>query len=166
MVWTGRRARACSRPSAASSSSRRSGTPLTNWLAPGRRRRSPSPPTGRSWSPRSPRSLFGLGGIGVAWTLYGAKTSPVPRTWQLLEQKFYWDEAYDLALLPAGRRARARLARYVERPLIAGSIGEVTRGFGFGSREVGRVQNGLVRSYALALASGVAVLAVVFLSAR
>jgi hypothetical protein len=31
---------------------------------------------------------------------------------------------------------------------------------------VSRVQNGLVRSYALALASGVAVLAVVFLSTR
>jgi Na+-driven multidrug efflux pump len=35
-----------------------------------------------------------------------------------------------------------------------------------GSREVGRAQNGLVRSYALALAGGLAVLAVVFLSVR
>ena len=35
-----------------------------------------------------------------------------------------------------------------------------------GSGELGRVQNGLVRSYVLAIASGVAVLAVVFLSTR
>jgi NADH-quinone oxidoreductase subunit M len=49
---------------------------------------------------------------------------------------------------------------------VAGSIGEVTRSFRLGAGEVSRVQNGLVRSYALALASGVAVLAVVFLSTR
>ena len=54
----------------------------------------------------------------------------------------------------------------VERPLIAGSLSAVTSGAGFGSRELGRAQNGLVRSYALALAGGLAVLAVVFLAAR
>ena len=50
--------------------------------------------------------------------------------------------------------------------MIAGSIGEVTRGFRIGSGELSRVQNGLVRSYALALAGGIAVLAVVFLATR
>jgi hypothetical protein len=61
--------------------------------------------------------------------------------------------------------ARA-LRRYFEEPVVTRSIGEVTRGFRFGAGEVSRAQNGLVRSYALALASGVAVLAVVFLSTR
>jgi hypothetical protein len=42
----------------------------------------------------------------------------------------------------------------------------VTRSFLFGAGEVSRIQNGLVRSYALALAGGVAILAVVFLSTR
>jgi hypothetical protein len=42
----------------------------------------------------------------------------------------------------------------------------ITRGFGLGSRGVGLAQSGLVRSYALALAGGLAVLAVVFLSVR
>ena len=50
--------------------------------------------------------------------------------------------------------------------MIAGSITEVTRGFRIGSGELGRVQNGLVRLYALAIASGVAVLAVVFITTR
>jgi hypothetical protein len=54
----------------------------------------------------------------------------------------------------------------VEQPLIAGSLGAVARSTGLGSRELGRAQNGLVRSYALAVAAGVAVLAVVFLVAR
>jgi NADH-quinone oxidoreductase subunit L len=110
--------------------------------------------------------VFGLAGIAVAWTLYAAKTSPVPRAWQLLERKFYWDEAYDLLFYKPAVLLASGLARRVERPLIAGSIGEITRGFRLGSRELGRLQNGLVRSYALALASGIAVLAVVFLSTR
>jgi len=84
----------------------------------------------------------------------------------VLEKKFYFDEAYDLVFYKPAVAFSLALGRFVERPLIAGSIGEVTRGFGFGSRELGRFQNGLVRSYALALASGIAVLAVVFLWAR
>ena len=54
----------------------------------------------------------------------------------------------------------------VERPLIGGSISAVTGTAGLGSRELARAQTGLVRSYALALAGGLAVLAVVFLAAR
>ena len=86
--------------------------------------------------------------------------------WPILEHKYYFDEAYDLLFYRPAAAFAGALQRFVERPLIAGSIGEVTRSFGFGSRELGRVQNGLVRSYALALASGIAILAVVFLSAR
>jgi NADH-quinone oxidoreductase subunit L len=110
--------------------------------------------------------VFGLAGIAVAYTLYMAKTSQVPRTWPILEHKFYWDETYDLLFYRPAVALAQSLGRFVERPLIAGSIREVTQGFGLGSRELGRVQNGLVRSYALALASGLAILAVVFLSAR
>ena len=47
-----------------------------------------------------------------------------------------------------------------------GTIFLLRQGFRFGAGEVSRAQNGLVRSYALALASGVSVLAVVFLSTR
>ena len=110
--------------------------------------------------------VFGLAGIAVAWVLYGSKTATVPRTMPFLEHKFYFDEAYDLLFYKPAAAFAGAFQRFVERPLIAGSIGEVTRSFGFGSRGLGRVQNGLVRSYALALASGLAILAVVFLSAR
>jgi NADH-quinone oxidoreductase subunit L len=110
--------------------------------------------------------LLGLGGMYVAYELYSVKAVGAPRPLAVLERKFYWDELYDgLFYKPADRIARA-FARFIEQPVIAGSIGEVTRGFRVGSGELGRVQNGLVRSYALALASGIAVLAVVFLSTR
>jgi NADH-quinone oxidoreductase subunit L len=102
----------------------------------------------------------------LAYAMYAVKTMRVPKTVALFEKKFYWDELYDAILYkPAGLLSRG-LDRLVEQPVIAGSIGELTRGFRVGSGELGRVQNGLVRSYALALASGVAILAVVFISTR
>jgi NADH-quinone oxidoreductase subunit L len=114
--------------------------------------------------------VFGLAGILVAWSLYRAKTVQVPQALRSLafipEHKFYFDKIYDLVFYKAAVALSWTLQRLIERPLIAGTIGQVTGSFGFGSRELGRVQNGLVRSYALALASGLAILAVVFLSTR
>jgi NADH-quinone oxidoreductase subunit L len=110
--------------------------------------------------------LVGVAGIYVAFELYAARSVPVPRTRALLERKFYWDELYAwLFYRPADFTARA-FGRFIEQPVIAGSIRELTSGFRLGATELGRVQNGLVRSYALALTSGIAVLAVVFLATR
>jgi len=113
--------------------------------------------------------LFGLGGIAAAWAFYGAKRAPVPsvpRVQRALERKLWFDDLYDAVFYrPAVWLARA-LLRWVERLLIAGSITEV----GLGTRQAGRlaarVQTGLVRAYALALAGGLAVLVVVFISVR
>jgi NADH-quinone oxidoreductase subunit L len=114
--------------------------------------------------------VFGLAGIYTAWLYYGAKTAVISKELRafapVAEHKFYWDELYDWVFYRPAVLLAESLGRFVERPLIAGSIREVTQGFGFGSREVRRLQTGLVRSYALALASGLAVLAVVFLSTR
>lgn len=140
-------------------------TPLTTWLDPVTRPFAEA----TSWQEAIASLLvvlFGLGGIYVAHALYVTQTMRVPRTLPLLEHKLYWDEAYDLVFYrPADFVARA-LRRFFEQPVIAGSIGEITQGFRFGAGEVSRVQNGLVRSYVLALAAGVAVLAIVFLTTR
>ena len=110
--------------------------PITTWLEPG-----------RGAADRGDRHA-GADRLGRAPSLFGArrdrrrlarstsrKRCAVPKPWPLLEHKFYFDELYDRRLLPARRRAarRARCA-FVERPLIAGSIAEVTRGFRLGSR--------------------------------
>jgi NADH-quinone oxidoreductase subunit L len=140
-------------------------TPLTTWLAPVARPFAEA----TSWEEAVASAAavaVGAAGIYLAYAMYVAETVPVPQTWTVLEKKFYWDEAYDVAFYrPADVVARL-LGRFFELPVIAGSIGELTQGFRFGAGEVSRAQNGLVRSYALALASGVAVLAVVFLWTR
>jgi NADH-quinone oxidoreductase subunit L len=139
--------------------------PLTDWLIPA------AAPIAEATSAQEAVASFlavalGLGGIAVAWFFYAAKSAPVPAAPKLFERKFYWDELYNwLWYHPADLLSRG-LDAFVEQPLIAGTLAAVPRGFGLGSRELGRAQNGLVRSYALALAGGVAVLAVVFLSVR
>jgi NADH-quinone oxidoreductase subunit L len=113
--------------------------------------------------------LFGLGGIAVAWAYYGAKRAPVPRVPQVqraLERKLWFDDLYDAVFYrPAVWLAKA-LLRWVERLLIAGSITEVALGTRQAGRLTARIQTGFVRAYALALAGGLAVLVVVFISVR
>jgi NADH-quinone oxidoreductase subunit L len=113
--------------------------------------------------------VLGLAGIGVAWLLYGARVRAVPRQPALqrtLERKFYFDELYDAVFYrPAVWVAKA-LRRWVEEPLIFGTA----RDLADETRDIGglfaRVQTGLLRTYALAIASSVAVLAVVFVAVK
>jgi NADH-quinone oxidoreductase subunit L len=140
-------------------------TPITNWLDPVAP--NTADPSGTQELIASVCAVsLGLLGIWVAYLAYAKKTLKVPRPVTLFEKKFYWDELYDaIAYKPADLISRG-LGRFVELPLIGGSLTEVKRGFGLGAGELSRVQNGLVRFYVLALASGVAVLALVFLSTR
>jgi NADH-quinone oxidoreductase subunit L len=140
-------------------------TPLTDWL---------DPVAAPLVEPTNTQELIasvlavaaGLAGIAVSWAIYSAKRVAAPKPVRLFEKRFYWDELYDLIWYrPADAIARGLYA-FIEKPLIVGSLAAVTGGAGFGSRELGRAQNGLVRSYALALASGLAILIVVFVSVR
>jgi NADH-quinone oxidoreductase subunit L len=139
--------------------------PLTKWLEPVA---APTavPSDAQEWATSIIAVLIGLAGIGIAWWFYAAKRAKVPQPVRLFEKKFYWDELYDLIWYrPADYVARAFYA-FVETPLIAGSLRAVSEAFGLGSRELSFAQNGLVRTYAFALASGLAVLAVVFIAVR
>ncbi|MDQ3777836.1 MAG: NADH-quinone oxidoreductase subunit L, partial [Actinomycetota bacterium] len=92
---------------------------------------------------------FGLAGIGLAWWLYSARRARVPDVRPArrpLEEKLYWDRAYDLVFYrPASWLATAG-HRFVEQPLIAGSI----RGLTLGARAVAarttEAQTGLLRT--------------------
>jgi NADH-quinone oxidoreductase subunit L len=139
--------------------------PLSTWLGPVARPFT-EPTNTQEWLSSGIAIVMGLVGIGVAWAIYSAKRAEAPKAVRLFEQKFYWDELYDLLWYRTGDLVARGFYALVERPLIGGSLNALTGGVGLGSRELGRAQNGLVRSYALALAGGLAVLAVVFLAAR
>jgi NADH-quinone oxidoreductase subunit L len=114
--------------------------------------------------------LLALAGTALAWTVWG-KRSDVPERvrgrwpWaaRTLEQKFYFDEAYDLAFYEPSDRTASLAARYVEEPVFLRSLNDLGRGVREVSTRVAATQTGLLRSYALALATGLAVLAIVFL---
>ena len=111
-----------------------------------------------------------VGGIAVAWAVYrkpsersAAVRRRFPSAARALEHKFYFDEAYDLVFYKPTSAFAAWMLRRIEEPLVLRSLG----GLGTGVRDVsGRVaatQTGRVRGYVLALAVGLAVLAIVFL---
>jgi len=108
---------------------------------------------------------LGLAGIAVAWAIYSARTITLPAARlarALLEHKFYFDELYDSVFYRPSVLLAHRLGAYFERPFVLGSL----NGIAFGARriagEVTQLQTGLVRTYALAIAGSVTVLALVF----
>jgi NADH-quinone oxidoreductase subunit L len=128
-----------------------------------------SPKSWQEWLSIALSLLFGLSGIAVAWSLYGARRMTVPRVaWaqRTLEHKFWFDEAYDALFYAPAVFLANFFRRGVEQPLIADSgrdLGEDTRDLG---GLVARAQTGLLRTYALAIASSVAVLAIVFVAVK
>ena len=113
-----------------------------------------------------------VAGVGAAWALY-KKPSERPAeirrryAWgaRILEKKFYFDEAYNVVFYEPASRLAAWLLRRVEGPVILRSLGGLGTGVRDLSGQVSAIQTGRVRGYALALALGLAVLAVVFLIA-
>jgi NADH-quinone oxidoreductase subunit L len=113
----------------------------------------------------------GLGalGIGLAWWIYSARRAKVPRFelgQRVLERKFYADELYDAVFYRPAAWIAAGAMRFVEGPLIGGSIRGLTEGTRLVATRVTAAQTGLLRTYALALGSGAAILTLVFLAVR
>jgi NADH-quinone oxidoreductase subunit L len=113
--------------------------------------------------------LLGLAGVALAWAIYGARRMTVPRfAWgaRVLEHKFYFDELYDYAFFRPAVGTTRLIRRAIEEPLVLGSV----RGVGEGVRDAGlwtrRIQTGLVRTYALAIAASLAVITIVFVAVR
>jgi NADH-quinone oxidoreductase subunit L len=128
-----------------------------------------TPETWQEWTSIAISLTLGLSGIFVAWLIYGARRVAVPRfpfARRTLEHKFYFDEAYDAVFYRPAVWLALALGRWIERPLVTGSVTEVADD----TREVGglvaRLQTGLVRTYALAIASSVAILAIVFVAVK
>ena len=145
-------------------------TPVTTWLEPVARTLKIAEPT--SWEEGISSALavaLGLAGVGVAWLLYAKRERAVPRVpslQRLLEHKFYADELYDALFYKPAAAIAEWSRRGFEEPVVLAAgpeLGEETQLVGRGVR---RLQTGLIRTYVFALAGGLAVLTVVFLSVK
>ena len=111
---------------------------------------------------------LGLVGFYVARRAFfaGRQLVTSPGTWRVLEHKFYFDELYDALFYRPAVAISAALLRNVEEPVIERSLDELGSGTIQLGGEVARVQSGLLRTYAVAIALGVCVLVVVFVAVR
>jgi NADH-quinone oxidoreductase subunit L len=112
---------------------------------------------------------LGLAGIVLAWAVFSAQRVEVPRPaaiQRLLEEKFYFDTAYDYAFYRPTVWVATSAIRFVEGPIISGSIRELSEGTRLLATRVTELQTGLLRNYALVLGGGAALLTLVFLAVR
>jgi NADH-quinone oxidoreductase subunit L len=115
-------------------------------------------------------TVLALAGIALAWRIW-ARADPLPGRlrrrypWaaRALEEKLYFDAAYNRAFYEPSARSATLALQYVEEPVFLRSLGELGRGVRSLSGRLSAVQTGSVRSYALALGAGAAVIALVFL---
>jgi NADH-quinone oxidoreductase subunit L len=143
-------------------------TPITTWLDPVAESLV-EPANWMEWT----TSVLGLalGGAGwlVAWLIYGSHRLQVPKLavpQRVLEHKFYFDELYDAVFYRPAVWLATTLRSSVEEPLVfetTDELGDETRDIG---GLVAKLQTGLLRTYALAIATSVAVLAIVFVAVR
>jgi NADH-quinone oxidoreductase subunit L len=143
-------------------------TPVSDWLEPVARPLVEA--SGRQELVSSVLAVV-LGGFGIwlAWLLYGARSMEAPRVpsvQRVLEHKLYFDELYDAVFYRPAVLLATGLTRWVERPLVFGSVRELTQGVRELGLGTGRLQTGLVRTYALAIAASLAVVTVVFVAVR
>ena len=111
---------------------------------------------------------LGVIGAGFAHRAFraGRQLVPEPEPWKLFEHKLYFDELYDALFYRPAAALASTLLRRVEEPVVERSLEEIGSGTIQAGGEVARVQSGLLRTYALTIAFGVAVLVVVFVAVR
>jgi NADH-quinone oxidoreductase subunit L len=111
---------------------------------------------------------LGIVGAGFAHRAFRAERQLVtaPGTWKVLEHKLYFDELYDALFYRPAVALSNTLRRDVEEPIVERSMEEIGSGTIQVGGGVGRLQSGLLRSYALAIAFAVTVLVVVFVAVR
>jgi NADH-quinone oxidoreductase subunit L len=140
--------------------------PVTDWLSPAARTLGVAEPSSTQEAVASVLAvLLGLAGVAVAWAIYarGAAFRRIPSLQRLFEQKFYFDEAYDALFYRPAVALAAWARREFEEPVVLETgpdLGEIALEVGRGVR---RLQTGLLRTYALFLGTGMAIVAVVFL---
>ena len=112
---------------------------------------------------------LGLLGIGVAWAAYSAKTLRIPRRRPRAPcsstSSTSTSSTTPFSTAPP-RCSRSRFAIGFEGPVVLGSITGIASGARRLAGDLSDVQTGLVRTYALAIAGSVTVLALVFVRVK
>ena len=86
------------------------------------------------------------------------------KPWAALEQKLYFDRLYDALFYRPSVATAKVLYALVEGPLVGGSLTGIATGTGRLAGYVRSLQTGIVRTYILAVAAGLAVIVLVFIS--
>jgi NADH-quinone oxidoreductase subunit L len=137
------------------------------WLHPALTRYGGQPVEGSG--PLSPLALLtalvGLVGIGVAWLFYLRDRSlprrlsrAVPGVEEMLRSGYYVDAFYSQLLVIPGRVGALALAGPIDNWVVDGVVRGVVALVRWGGLELGRIQTGFVRNYALAILAGVIVI--------
>jgi NADH-quinone oxidoreductase subunit L len=109
--------------------------------------------------------VIALAGLTVAWLAWRGRSERPALTPVFLQRIWYWDDAYD-AVLGRPSTALARTAADVIDPVVIdGAVVGTATATRRLATELRRLQNGFVRSYALLVALGVALL-ITYLLAR
>jgi len=143
---------------------------VTDWLEPVARTLGVAEPSNtQEWVSTGLSLGLGIGGIAVAYAIYGTGQLAVPRlpaVQRALEHKLYFDEAYDAVFYKPAAAIAVQLRRVVEDPFVLAAgpdLGETALDT---ARVVRKLQTGMLRTYVLFLGMGMAVMAVVFLVVR
>jgi NADH-quinone oxidoreductase subunit L len=115
-------------------------------------------------------ALSSLSGIALAYLLYVRRPGStlalarrLPHLHRFLSHKWYFDEAYELAIVRPMRAVGWAASTVFERDVIDGATTGATLAVRAGNRLVRITQSGLLRNYALLLTTGVTALALYFL---
>jgi NADH-quinone oxidoreductase subunit L len=123
----------------------------------------PHPSTLEQVSVEGLSALFALTGLTIGYLLYrhGLRTpsdDPLPeklgRFGKVLGHAYYYDEAIGRFVGGPGRRMASWLDRVFDQKIIDGAVNGVARLFGWFGRGLSKVEDGLVRRYALAILLG------------
>jgi NADH-quinone oxidoreductase subunit L len=109
--------------------------------------------------------VIAVAGLAIAWVLWRGRVERRALTPAFLERIWYWDDLYDAVLGRPGTALARTSAEVIDPVVIDGVVVGTALATKRAARELRRLQNGFVRSYALIFALGVALL-VAYLLAR
>jgi NADH-quinone oxidoreductase subunit L len=127
-----------------------------------------TPTTAQDWLTSLVAVTLGVLGSYLAWRAFRAGRELVADgvLRNALEHKLWFDELYDALFTRPAQALALRLRDNVEQPVVQRGLDELAEGTLDAAAVAGRAQSGLLRTYALAFAVSVSVLALVFLVVR